>query len=53
MYIRKVDVPKLAAKYGSWEFRTKHELGVAVLTRFMQAIRELRPSNNLKTARVC
>ena len=41
MYIRKVDVPKLAAKYGSWEFRTKHELGVMLLTWFMQAIRAL------------
>jgi hypothetical protein len=41
MYIRKIDVPKLAAKYGSWEFRTKHELGVALLAWFMQAIRAL------------
>jgi len=39
MYIRKVDVPKLAAKYGSWDFRTKHELGVFLLTWFMKAIR--------------
>jgi hypothetical protein len=39
MYIRKVDVPKLAAKYGNWKFRTKHELGVALLTWFMQVIR--------------
>jgi hypothetical protein len=41
MYVRKVDVPKLVAKYGSWEFRTKHELGVALLTWFMQVIRAL------------
>ena len=41
MYVRKVDVPKLAAKYGSWEFRTKHELGVALLTWLMQTIRAL------------
>jgi hypothetical protein len=41
MYIRKVDVPNLATKYGSWEFRTKHELGVALLTWFMQALRAL------------
>jgi hypothetical protein len=41
MYIREVDVPKLAAKYGSWKFRTKHELGVALLRWFMQAIRAL------------
>lgn len=39
MYIRAVDVPKLAAKYGNWEFRTKHELGVVLLTWFMEAIR--------------
>jgi hypothetical protein len=38
MYIRKVNVPKLAEKYGNWEFRTKHELGVALLTWFMRAI---------------
>jgi len=38
MYVREVNVPQLAAKYGSWEFRTKHELGVALLTWFMQAI---------------
>lgn len=41
MYIREVDVPKLAAKYGNWKFRTKHELGVALLSWFMQAIRAL------------
>ena len=40
LYVRKVDVPKLAKKYG-WEFRTKHELGVALLTWFMQSIRAL------------
>ena len=38
MYIREVDVPKLAARY-EWEFRTKHELGVYLLTWFMTAIR--------------
>lgn len=41
MYVREVDVPKLAAKYGDWEFRTKHELGVALLTWFMRAISAL------------
>jgi len=41
MYIRQIDVPKLVAKYGSWEFRTKHELGVALLTWFMQVLRAL------------
>lgn len=41
MYIREIDVPKLVDKYGSWDFRTKHELGVALLTWFMQALRAL------------
>lgn len=41
MYVREVDVSKLAAKYGNWEFRTKHELGVALLTWFMRAITAL------------
>jgi hypothetical protein len=40
LYVRAVDTPKLTAKYGDvWDFRTKHELGVALLTWFMQAIR--------------
>lgn len=38
MYIREIDVPKLAAKYGNWEFRTKHELGVALLSWFIKTI---------------
>ena len=40
LYVREVDVPKLAEKY-AWEFRTKHQLGVELLTWFMQSIREL------------
>ena len=40
LYVREVDVPKLAGKY-DWEFRTKHQLGVALLTWFMQSIRAL------------
>ena len=40
LYVREVDVPKLAEKYG-WKFRTKHELGVALLTWFVQSIRAL------------
>lgn len=40
LYVREVDVPKLAAKY-DWEFQTKHELGVALLTWFMQSLRML------------
>jgi len=38
-YVRQVDVPKLADKYG-WEFRTKHELGVELLTWFMKSIED-------------
>lgn len=40
LYVREVDVPQLAEKY-DWEFRTKHELGVELLTWFMQSIRAL------------
>jgi hypothetical protein len=40
LYVREVDVPKLAEKY-AWEFRTKHLLGVELLTWFMQSIRKL------------
>ena len=40
LYVREVDVPKLAEKYG-WEFRTEHQLGVALLTWFRQSIRVL------------
>jgi len=40
LYVREVDVPKLAEKY-DWEFRTKHQLGVELLTWFMQSIRSL------------
>jgi hypothetical protein len=40
LYVREVDVPKLAEEYG-WEFRTKHQLGVELLAWFMQSIRTL------------
>jgi hypothetical protein len=40
LYVREVDVPKLAEKY-DWNFRTKHQLGVEMLTWFMQTIRAL------------
>ena len=40
LYVREVDVPKLEEKY-AWEFRTKHQLGVELLTWFMQSIRAL------------
>jgi hypothetical protein len=42
MYIRKIDVPKLAEKYGSWGFRTKHELGVELMNWFTKAINLMR-----------
>jgi len=40
LYVREIDVPKLAEKH-DWEFRTKHQLGVELLTWFMKAIRVL------------
>jgi len=40
LYVREADVPKLAVKH-DWEFRTKHQLGVELLTWFMQSIRAL------------
>jgi hypothetical protein len=40
LYVREVDVPKLAEKY-DWDFRTKHQLGVELLTWFKQLIRVL------------
>jgi hypothetical protein len=40
LYVREVDVPKLADKY-DWKFRTKHQLGVELLTWFKQLIRVL------------
>ena len=40
LYVREIDVPKLPDKY-QWEFRTKHQLGVELLTWFMTALRTL------------
>ena len=40
LYVREVDMPKLVDKY-DWEFRTKHQLGVELLTWFMTALRAL------------
>jgi hypothetical protein len=40
LYVRKVDVPKLADKY-DWEFRTKHQLGVELLTWFTTTLKKL------------
>ena len=39
LYVREIDVPKLAHKY-EWEFRTKHQLGVELLTWFMTTVRK-------------
>ena len=40
LYVREINVPKLAEKY-DWQFRTKHELGVVLLTWFIKTIRAL------------
>ncbi len=40
LYVREVDVPKLAKTYEG-QFRTKHQLGVELLTWFMRSIRAL------------
>ncbi|HHM13140.1 MAG TPA: transposase [Planctomycetaceae bacterium] len=41
LYVREVDVPKLAEKHDVWEFRTKHQLGVELLKWFLKSIRAL------------
>jgi hypothetical protein len=40
LYVRAVDCPKLAEKYG-WEFRTKHQLLVELVTWFLGVARGL------------
>ncbi len=40
LYVREIDVPKLADKY-DWEFRTKHQLGVELLTWFITTLKKL------------
>ncbi|NOY43776.1 MAG: transposase [Planctomycetes bacterium] len=40
LYVRAVDVPKLANKY-AWEFKTKHELGVELMTWVVTSLRML------------
>ena len=40
LYVREVDVPKLAAKHG-WEFRTKHQLAVELVLWFESVLRSL------------
>ena len=41
LYVRAQDVPPLEEKYG-WEFRTKHELLVELVTWFVKTLRGLR-----------
>ena len=40
LYVREIDVPKLVDKY-DWEFRTKHQLGMELLTWFITTLRKL------------
>ena len=40
LYVREVDVPKLDEKRG-WEFRTKHQLAVALVLWFVEMVRWL------------
>lgn len=40
LYVREVDVPKLAEKYG-WTFRTKHQLAVELVLWFERTIRSM------------
>lgn len=40
LYVRAVDCPKLVKKYG-WEFRTKHQLLVELVTWFVVTVRRL------------
>ena len=40
LYVRKVDLAWLAEKY-DWEFRTKHQLGVELMTWFVKTLKAL------------
>ena len=46
LYVRDIDVPKLADKY-DWEFRTKHQLGVELLTWFIATLKKLGVKSNV------
>jgi len=46
LYVREIDVPKLADKYG-WEFRTKHQLAVELLTWFIATLKKLGVKSNV------
>lgn len=47
MYVRQIDTPRLAKKYGAWNFRTKHELGVFLMQWFMQTLERLKLNANV------
>ncbi len=49
LYVREVDVPRLAAKHG-WEFRTKHLLAVELVLWFESVIRSLGMTCQVWTA---
>lgn len=40
LYVREIDVPKLVKKY-DWEFRTKHQLGLELLTWLITTLNKL------------
>ncbi len=40
LYVRAINVPKLSDKY-NWEFRTKHQLGIELLTWFITTLKKL------------
>ena len=40
LYVRQIDIPQLKEKYG-WEFRTKHQLGVELMTWVMRSLKKL------------
>ena len=40
LYVRAIDVPAIAAKYG-WEFRTKHQLAVELVSWFVTTARSI------------
>jgi hypothetical protein len=46
LYVREIDVPKLVDKY-DWEFRTKHQLGVELLTWFIATLKKLGVKTNV------
>ncbi len=46
LYVREVDVTKLVDKY-DWEFRTKHQLGVELLTWFITTLQALGVKTNV------